>query len=42
VNGKNMMRAMASILQFDMTGHEMKTWNKKEVGDVFSCYFVYS
>jgi hypothetical protein len=34
VNGKNMMRAMASILQFDMTGHEMETWTKNEVGTV--------
>ena len=31
VNGKNMMRAMASILQFDTTGQEMKTWRKREV-----------
>ena len=31
VNGKNMMRALASILQFDTTGHEMEMWNKREV-----------
>ena len=32
LNGKNMMRALASILQFDTTGHDMETWVKKEVG----------
>ena len=31
VNGKNMMRALASILQFDTIGHEMETWNRREV-----------
>ena len=31
VNAKNMMRALASVLQVDMTGQEMTTWERKEV-----------
>ena len=34
INGKNMMRALASILQFDTTGHDMETWVKREVGTI--------
>merc|ERR1719493_168811 len=30
VNGKNMMRALASILQIDTEEHEIKTWSKNE------------
>ena len=32
VNGKNMMRALASVLQMDTSGHEMETWTRREVG----------
>ena len=32
VNGKNMMRALASILQVDTSGHKMGMWTRKEVG----------
>ena len=38
VNGKNMMRALASILQVDTTGHEMEMWTRKEVGRGSLCY----
>merc|ERR1712106_923548 len=31
VNAKNMMRALASVLQVDMTGQEMTSWERKEL-----------
>ena len=31
VNAKNMMRALASVLQVDLTGQERTTWERKEV-----------
>ena len=34
VNGKNMMRALASILQIDTEEHEIKTWSKNEVCNI--------
>ena len=37
VNAKNMMRALASVLQVDMTGQEMTTWERKEVSGRKSC-----
>ena len=35
MNGKNMMRALASILQLDTTGNEMEVWMRKEVRSTF-------
>ena len=37
VNAKNMMRALASVLQVEMTGKEMTTWERKEVSGRKSC-----
>ena len=31
LNGKNMMRALASTLQMDTTAQEMEMWTRKEV-----------
>merc|ERR1719435_105413 len=42
LNGKNMMRALASILQFDTTGHDMETWVKKERSIHGDCNMLYT
>ena len=40
LNGKNMMRALASILQVDTTGHEMGMWTKREVWGVVNSVLI--
>merc|ERR1711887_117570 len=42
LNGKNMMRALASILQFDTTGHDMETWVKRERSIHGDCNMLYT
>ena len=33
INGKNMMRALASVLQMDVTGRDMDLWTRLEVSN---------
>merc|ERR1712106_245792 len=42
VNAKNMMRALASVLQVDMTGQEMTTWERKEMSIHGQCAQEYT